>query len=264
MQARPTGVIASSPVGRRLALMMSISTGSQGQSVKQWQRFMMRQGYFRHHADGTFCIRTQIATMAFQEDAGCFADGVVGAITESFAKQLGFDGFDHERAHLQKLADGAGIPPEVLEAVMISQHNGDSRTVIFRPEMFIRAIPDARNRLRPGKDYQAFLSAYRIDKAEALRSTYFGAYEINGGFLLELYERHPSDAFNAFDEHPERVSEELVAAWFARNQRARKAANKTPPDCASLAFEWSGPHYSSGEVHSQIFRAWQKTKKAHP
>jgi len=260
---RSRGFVASYPLGRGPAPMMTLGAGSQGRAVKTWQTFLKTQGFFRYQSTGVFCIDTQYATMNFQEAAGCFADGIVGAITESFAKQFGFDGFDQQRARLQKLADGAGIPAEVLEAVIVSQHNGDSRTMIFVPPMFLRAYPDARNRIPPGQTYEAFKAAYRIDKDEALRATYFGAFEINGGYLVELYDRHPADGFNAFEETPEIISEELLAAWFAKNQKARRAANKSIPDFASLAFEWAGPHYSDGEIHSQIRRAWQKITKAH-
>jgi hypothetical protein len=208
--------------------------------------------------------------MNFQEHAGCFGDGIVGPITASFAEQLGFDGFE-ESPEMQDLADSAGIPTEVLQAILEVESSGDSSAMRFEPHLFLRARPDLKNCIpyspqknaswsntRSETNREAFEFARRHDAIEAIRSSSWGAFQVLGQHLLDLADGHAGDALKAFDENPEAISEKLVAAWFAANQGARVAANEL--DFEALARQYNGPHFAAHGYDKRLRSAWQKIK----
>jgi peptidoglycan hydrolase-like protein with peptidoglycan-binding domain len=249
---------------------MTIKRGSTGRNVEAWERFMRRQGYYTKGAKGSFGRALEAATMQFQEHAGCFGDGIVGPITASFAEQLGFEGFDGA-PEMQALADAAGIPPEVLQAILKVESSGDSSAMRFEPHLFLRARPDLKNCIpytpqnnavwsnkRDETDRQAFEYARRHDAAEAIRSSSWGAFQVLGQHLLDLAEGHPGDALEAFDRDPVAVSDKLVAAWFSKNQRARIAANEL--DFQALARAYNGPQYAKHEYDKRLRKAWQQAR----
>ncbi len=69
-----------------------IRTGSQGPAVKEWQYFLIGQGFLFGDADGKFGPKTKNATMAFQEKYGLPPDGIVGSKSYGAAMLLGFAG----------------------------------------------------------------------------------------------------------------------------------------------------------------------------
>ncbi|HEU4595186.1 MAG TPA: peptidoglycan-binding protein [Pyrinomonadaceae bacterium] len=70
--------------------MRVLRKGMGGPDVKQWQEFLLRQGFAIGTADGSFGDRTFQATADFQQRNGLSSDGVVGPGTLAKAKELGF------------------------------------------------------------------------------------------------------------------------------------------------------------------------------
>ena len=58
----------------------TLQKGSKGDEVKEWQNFLISQGY-NLSADGIFGGKTYAATLAFQMDNGLTGDGIVGKDT---------------------------------------------------------------------------------------------------------------------------------------------------------------------------------------
>ena len=58
-----------------------IRQGSSGEAVKQWQLFLIGEGFLKEVADGIFGPVTDAATRRYQKAKGLTADGVVGSKT---------------------------------------------------------------------------------------------------------------------------------------------------------------------------------------
>ena len=71
--------------------MKTLKRGNRGALVRQWQLFLIGQGFAIGLADGDFGPRTERATLEFQARHRLFADGVVGPKTLGQAMVLGFD-----------------------------------------------------------------------------------------------------------------------------------------------------------------------------
>ena len=71
--------------------MKLIKRGSTGHDVKKWQRYLNDKGFNAGTVDGAFGGKTQTATVAFQEENGLVADGIVGKLTVQKAETLGFE-----------------------------------------------------------------------------------------------------------------------------------------------------------------------------
>jgi hypothetical protein len=69
--------------------MRVLRENSKGPDVKQWQNFLIGQGFDPGLADGKFGPRTGQATMAFQSRFGLVADGIVGNASWGQAMVLG-------------------------------------------------------------------------------------------------------------------------------------------------------------------------------
>src|SRR6185436_10547115 len=69
--------------------MRILKEDSKGPDVKQWQNFLIGQGFDPGLADGQFGARTRDATMAFQARFGLAADGIVGNASWGQAMVLG-------------------------------------------------------------------------------------------------------------------------------------------------------------------------------
>jgi D-alanyl-D-alanine carboxypeptidase/Putative peptidoglycan binding domain len=71
--------------------MLVLRRGSDGDEVRQWQRFLIGQKLLKSAADGMFGPITEKATKAFQRKCGLVADGVVGPMTYAAALKKGFN-----------------------------------------------------------------------------------------------------------------------------------------------------------------------------
>jgi len=69
--------------------MITIKTGSKGDQVKQWQLFLIGQGFLIGLADGIFGRLTDKATREFQKKYSLESDGIVGQLTYAKAMALG-------------------------------------------------------------------------------------------------------------------------------------------------------------------------------
>ena len=70
--------------------MRVLRKGMNGPDVRQWQEFLLKQGFGIGTADGSFGERTLQATAEFQRRNGLGSDGVVGPGTLGKARELGF------------------------------------------------------------------------------------------------------------------------------------------------------------------------------
>jgi len=73
---------------------MIIKRGDISDYVKQWQSFLLIQGFSEVTADGDFGPTTEAATKGFQKMCVLREDGIVGDMTISQAVARGFAGFD--------------------------------------------------------------------------------------------------------------------------------------------------------------------------
>tara|TARA_R100000664_G_scaffold34236_1_gene55483 strand:- start:8833 stop:9540 length:708 start_codon:yes stop_codon:yes gene_type:complete len=233
---------------------------------------MRQKGFYKGGSTAKFGPSLVRATIQFQDDAGVFADGIVGPITTQAAKDAGFDGFVI-LSNPQSLADRAGIPPEVLQAFREVESNGDSSAIRFEPHLFVRFNPRAAGTIpyTPSKhgpwsvmtketNRAAFDRAYKIDARSAVKATSWGAFQVLGQHLLDEYDDRPDKAVQAFDEDPEKVSGILLARWFSANHRAKQYANASPPDFNRLCRMYNGPLYAKHNYHVRMRKAWLKAR----
>ena len=69
-----------------------LKEGMSGDDVKQWQSFLIKQGFMEPPALGNFSDRTVQATISFQKEWDLYADGEVGPRTSEKAQTLGYAG----------------------------------------------------------------------------------------------------------------------------------------------------------------------------
>ncbi len=74
--------------------MRVLREGMKGPDVKEWQNFLIGQGFDPGLADGKFGSRTREATIAFQSRFGMAADGIVGNATWGQSMVLGLPVLD--------------------------------------------------------------------------------------------------------------------------------------------------------------------------
>ena len=66
--------------------METMKTGAKGDNVKEVQEMLISQGYLEDVADGKFGPKTEKAVLAFQQDNGLDATGIVGEATYNALK----------------------------------------------------------------------------------------------------------------------------------------------------------------------------------
>lgn len=74
-----------------------IKINSTGPLVKNWQYFLIGQGFYRDNADGKFGLMTKAASIEFQKAHNLQPDGVIGNKSFGVAMQLGFEGVEDIR-----------------------------------------------------------------------------------------------------------------------------------------------------------------------
>jgi len=67
-----------------------ISTGSKGNAVVKWQKFLLERGFKIGSADGVFGQMTHNATAKFQSENAIQSDGIVGPATRKIAAKYGY------------------------------------------------------------------------------------------------------------------------------------------------------------------------------
>lgn len=154
----------------------------------------------------------------------------------------------------EALADAIGIDPPMLRAIRTVESNGKPSAVRFEPHVFHRETDDryrvevpytpgegrAASTVRSETNRAAFTRAYALDPSAAVRSTSWGAYQVLGGALIQLY-GSPAAGVAAFDRNPAVVSDELLVAWFSSRPDALAAARVH--DFAEFARRYNGPMY---------------------
>jgi len=152
----------------------------------------------------------------------------------------------------QELATLAGIPLRVLLAIRAVESGGDARAVRFEPHVFHRLtsnrfttsqVPWTKSRgsvsLIPSETNRAaFERAFRLDPANAVKSTSWGPYQVLGDHLLSVRGPNPATAVAAFDANPLPVGEEMFVSWMRSRPAARAAANAG--DIEALAELYNG------------------------
>ena len=250
---------------------MTIRKGSRGEDVKEFQQFLIDNGYLDDVADGIAGSKTDAAIRSFQEASSLAADGIAGKNTIKAAEALGLGGKAEAddctscgrpmptTAESEELVAGkAGIPVDVLRAFKKTESGGRASAIRFEPHLFLKKRPDLAGQVpfTPGpKNFSitrsetnkgAFDTAFGLDPEVAVRSTSWGLYQVLGGYLLKAY-GPPETAVAKFYANPELASDHTVAAWFNDSPSAVKAANEL--DWRTLARRYNGPgnvdHYSA-------------------
>lgn len=102
--------------------MESILKGSSGESVADWQYFLLGQGIYKGEVDGDFGGGTYRATTAFQRKHKLTpVDGWVGRGTYIVAMQLGYDPLKYDFALMQRKLDYPG-PPDFKALTVAQKH----------------------------------------------------------------------------------------------------------------------------------------------
>jgi len=91
-----------------MATLQVLKINSSGQRVKDWQNFLIGQGFDPGVVDGVFGEPTKQATIEFQKKTGLQPDGIVGNKTFGAAMQLGFEGV----TDTDDSRESANFPPE--------------------------------------------------------------------------------------------------------------------------------------------------------
>ncbi len=232
---------------------MTIRRGSRGSEVKSFQTFLISEGVLDDRADGIAGPKTVAAIKAFQVREGLSADGIAGRNTFAAARKLGWKTQAPQSSSSSSgdvaVAEKAGIPVDVLRAFRATESGGRADAIRFEPHLFLRKRPDLEGQIpfTPGPKHfsvtrsetnkSAFDRAFSLDAEVAVRSTSWGLYQVLGGYLLKAY-GDPQTAVDNFYSAPETASDMTVAAWFADNPRAVKAANDK--DWRELARRYNG------------------------
>lgn len=238
--------------------------GHRGDLVKLWQDFLISEGFLRGKSDKIFGNGTAAATAAFQLAHGLRGDGVVGHYTLLAARK---EGFSMITARDSELANAAGLNhPAIIVAFRQVESLGDPRATRFEPHVFLRARPDLRGKVpytpdpkynystkRKETDWKAFSHAFELDAEQAVKSTSWGSYQVLGGHLLALYP-NPLQAVEIFQLQPEKISDEIVVAWFKANPLAVQAANEQKWDL--LAKYYNGRNYAVHGYHTRLAAAF--------
>ena len=252
--------------------MIHLKLGSRGHKARAWQLYLGHKS-----TSGYFGTKLEAATKAWQDDHALFSDGIVGPLTLAAAVEDGFEGFNPNGLgqapappDATALAADAGIPVAILEALREVESSGEPNSLRFEPHIFIRLRPDLEKQIPytrgrvvwsvVGKetDRKAFAVAFALAPAEAIRSTSWGSFQVMGSHLLSLHDGNPEDALASFALDPEGTSAALLARWFKHNQRARRAANSTPPNFAALALAYNGASYAKHKYHLRLAKAWRR------
>jgi hypothetical protein len=89
----------------------------------------------------------------------------------------------------------------------------------------------------------AFERAYKLDPAQAIKSTSWGSFQVMGWALLEAYDNNPAKALQAYDSDPVVAGDMMIVSWFKKTFRkapARKAFSSNPPDFRTCVRYYNG------------------------
>ena len=224
--------------------------GSSGTLVRSFQEFLIERGYLQDAADGMFGVMTEAAVRLFQAHAELVVDGWAGARTQEEAKLRGWIPSDAISALVREVAAELDLDPDILEAFRLTESgSGGPGALRFEPHVFLRAVPEADipytpsdrgawSLVRSETGLEAFQRAFAIDRAEAVKSTSWGLYQVLGGHLLKIWP-DPEEAVLRFQADSERVSHSLLVSWMRPNPRALRAAREM--DWEELALRYNGP-----------------------
>jgi len=95
--------------------------GLNGDDVRQWQNYLVGQGFFHSEVSGTFDPDTKQATIDFQRAYNLNADGVVGNMTFGCAMQNGFPAADDSSANPDENSPNWPSPPDFSPLVSMQQ-----------------------------------------------------------------------------------------------------------------------------------------------
>src|SRR5215216_6190795 len=85
-----------------------IKINSTGPLVRNWQYFLIGQGFYKDEVDGKFGPNTKQASIEFQKRYNLQPDGIIGNKSFGVALQLGFEGVED----IRKDKSGAEWPPK--------------------------------------------------------------------------------------------------------------------------------------------------------
>lgn len=232
--------------------------GKRGQAVKRWQIFLIEQGRLVGVADQHFGPQTDAATRSLQGAGGLVVDGVVGPATLAYAEELGYSDDYQFDPLVVSLADGLGIPADLLQAFTIVE-SGKRPAVRFEPHLAHRKLGARAACIpwTPKNERQAWsvkrqeTSRAALNRALAhhpgddewaaalIESSSFGLFQVLGSHLLDLFPGDPLEALAAYDDDERLVSFALAGCWFRANPRALKAAREG--DLKRLIRYFNGP-----------------------
>ncbi len=119
-----------------------IRKGSSGDAVRQWQLFLMGEGFLKEVADGIFGPVTVAATRRYQKAKGLTADGVVGS--QTYASAISED--------MAVVEDDAEFPPRPDFQPLLGT---SARQKIFGKFLFDPApTPGNKERIRIKGDWE--------------------------------------------------------------------------------------------------------------
>jgi len=232
----------------------------------------MVTGKFRNEAElADFIPLDSIGTLATQiepEQGTSASDAVNNPLPlSSTDKVFTYNKLCKDSQIIIDLAARIGIPPAVMAAFRAVESGGNPAVIRFEPHLFNQNSNTKVPYTDSGKGYSlvasetnksAFQRAFAINAKLAVESTSWGSYQVLGWSLLAIAETqgNPQKAVDLFYKEPDRISQEIVVSWFARNKDAVTYANNL--DFANLARRYNGPGYAKGLYDVKIKQAYEK------
>jgi hypothetical protein len=166
----------------------------------------------------------------------------------------------------QALADQVGITVPFLRAIRKVESSGHPSSIRFEPRVFrantsatigaqIPYTPNGRgsSNIASETNAAAFHRAYALDPAAAVKAVSWGAYQVLGGHLLNLFGGDPAAAVAGFNADPAGVSDRLLIDWMKSNTGATNAARAL--DFATFAHLYNGAPLPNATPYSTRLRA---------
>ncbi len=174
--------------------------GSEGESVRRWQQFLIGHAVFTGPADGLYGPRTEHATRRFQAGEQLEVDGCVGPLTYAAALAGGFDpGF----LDPQGGTSGVEWPPRPVFSAIVSSAEREALFGKF-----------AHERIRPHRDEIRVVEEWEKENiVTAVIPQLVGVDGAPAKGRIRLHKRVAEQTVGLFDAWEKDGLSKLVLAW---------------------------------------------------
>ncbi|OGU56272.1 MAG: hypothetical protein A2V66_07225 [Ignavibacteria bacterium RBG_13_36_8] len=248
--------------------------GSSGDSVRTWQKFLLKENFYYGVIDGNFGAKTEAATKLIQKQNGLGEDGIVGPKT--WALML-FEGKLLQEVDFENAAREIGCEIDTVKTVCeVEAPRGgflsDGRPVIlFEAHKFHKHTNGKYDNEYPNisskvwnkslyfgeeKEYKRLEIAKNLDKAAAYKSASWGKFQILGENFREC---GFTNVFSFVDAMIESEGQHLSA--FVKFVKAKGLVQSLiDKNWEAFARGYNGPGYEKNSYHIKMEEAYNKLK----